>query len=240
MRDTGIMRDTSMTDTLVMPVDTVANAADVQFPSKEGSRSGTSGWYIGVAAGASTPTGDLSDLGYDNGLNINVPIGWHRPGSLFGVRLDLGYNQFDGGTATIVSGGIPQTISNEDPKVWSAALNATLNFPLNQARTTNFYLVGGGGIYMFRDYGRGSALSAMLGNDVLDPNDDAFESSLNKFGLNGGAGLEFGIGAWSLFLESRLVNVFTDRGDDVDFDEFFGDRSESVRWVPIMLGVTIR
>ena len=162
----------------------------------------------------------------------------HR--TLFGLRLDLGYSQFDGGPTTIIGPTGPVTLANSDPKVWSAVLNATMNFPLNEAKTTALYLVGGGGVYMFRDYGRGSALAAFLGNDVLDPNDTDFESSLNKFGLQGGGGLQFGIGSLGLFLESRFVNVFADRGDDLDFDEFFGDRSEHVRWIPLILGVTIR
>ena len=115
-----------------------------------------------------------------------------------------------------------------------------MHFPLNEAKTTALYLVGGGGVYMFRDYGRGSALAAFLGNDVLDPNDTDFESSLNKFGLQGGGGIQFGLGSFGLFLESRFVNVFADRNDDLDFDEFFGDRSDHVRWVPLILGVTIR
>jgi hypothetical protein len=34
--------------------------------------------------------------------------------------------------------------------------------------------------------------------------------------------------------------VIADRGDDVDLADFFGNRSSSVRWLPIVLGVTFR
>ena len=75
---------------------------------------------------------------------------------------------------------------------------------------------------------------------LLDPNDEANESTITKFGVSGGAGLEFGIGRSSLFLESRIVNAYTGRDDSPSFDNAFGSRSTTVRWVPLILGVTIR
>ena len=196
-------------------------------------------FYIGLAAGGNSPTGDLEDLGYDSGLNISVPIGWHNPSSVFGFRLMLGYNQFNG--ASFTSGGTsPVVLSNADPKVYSAELNLNMRFPFNERRTSSVYLSGGGGVYMFRNFGQGSALAGYLGNDVLDPDDSANESTINKWGVNGGAGLEFGIGTSSLFLETRLVNVFAGRDDEPNFDSVFGERGSSVRWMPLIIGFTIR
>jgi hypothetical protein len=80
----------------------------------------------------------------------------------------------------------------------------------------------------------------LLGNDVLDNDDENDERSITKLGANFGAGLEFGIGPAAIFLESRWVNVFANRDDDLDFNEFFGDRSRHVRWMPLVLGVTFR
>lgn len=249
MRTDTAMTDTTMTDTAAVRTDTSLVQLDTVTAGGEVVQQGMSqpryllggtGLYVGFAAGANPTVGDLEELGYDGGFAIAVPIGWHRPTSPFGVRLDLGYNRFNGGNFTFTNAGVPVTIGNPDPEVWSAVLNATLGFPLTASGTTRLYLVGGGGLYHFRGFGRGSSLSGFLGNDVLDPNDEGFESSLNKFGVNGGAGLEWTIGAWGLFLESRFVNVFADRGDDFQFDQFFGDRSDHVRWIPITLGVTIR
>jgi hypothetical protein len=196
-------------------------------------------FFIGFAAGTNSPMGDFEDLGYGNGLNITVPFGWHNPNSLFGVRFTLAYSQFSGSPFT-TGGASPIVLSNPDPKVYSADVNLNMRFPFNERRTSSVYLFGGGGLYMFRNYGMGSALGAYLGNDVLDPSDSDNESTLNKWGMNGGAGIEFGIGTSSLFLESRLVNVFAGRDDEPNFDSAFGERGTSVRWVPLILGFTIR
>jgi hypothetical protein len=151
----------------------------------------------------------------------------------------LGYSQFNGAPFT-TGGPTPVVLSNPDPKVYSAELNLNMRFPFNARRTSSLYVVGGGGLYMFRNFGTGSALGAYLGNDVLDPNDEASESTINKWGVNGGAGLEFGIGTSSLFLETRVVNVSTGRDDNPGFDNAFGSRGTAVRWVPLILGFTVR
>lgn len=196
-------------------------------------------FYVGLAGGAASPTGDVEDLGYGNGFNFSVPIGWHNPAAMFGWRLMLGYNQFDGASFT-TRGTSPVVLSNLDPKVYSAELNLNMRFPFNERRTSSVYLSGGGGAYMFRNFGQGSALAGYLGNDVLDPNDSNNETTITKWGVNGGAGLEFGIGTSSLFLETRLVNVFAGRDDEPNFDSVFGQRGTSIRWVPLILGFTIR
>lgn len=222
------------TDTMTAPTVTVDPGTQMgQVRRLPGS------FYWGLAAGAASPMGDVEDLGYDSGLNISIPIGWHNPAAMFGWRLMLAYNQFKGVGFT-TGGPNPINLANPDPKVYSAELNLTARFPFNERRTSSVYLNGGGGLYMFRNFGTGSALGAYLGNDVLDPNDEANESTINKWGINGGAGIEFGIGTSSLFLESRIVNVYTGRDDDLSFDNAFGSRGTTVRWVPLILGFTIR
>jgi hypothetical protein len=237
------MRTDSMSRTEQARTDSMSRVntvptVDQNFP-QAGTRRLPGSFYIGLAAGAASPTGDVEDLGYDSGMNISIPIGWHNPASLFGFRLMLNYNQFNGGPFT-TGGTSPVVLSNPDPKVYSAELNLNMRFPFNARKTSSLYLVGGGGLYMFRNFGQGSALGAYLGNDVLDPEDSANESTINKWGVNGGAGLEFGIGTSSIFLESRLVNVFAGRDDEPTFDSILGERGTSVRWVPLILGFTIR
>jgi hypothetical protein len=183
--------------------------------------------------------GDIENMGYDSGLNVSIPIGWHNPASICGFRLMLGYNQLNGGSFT-TGGTSPVVLSNPDPKVYSAEANQNLRFPFNERRTSSIYLTGGGGVFMFRNFGQGSALAGYLGDDVLDPNDEANESTINKWGVNGGAGLEFGIGTSSLFIETRVVNVFAGRDDEPNFSSVFGERGKSVRWVPLILGFAIR
>ncbi len=200
------------------------------------------GWYVGLSGGGAVPTGDFADLGYDGGFNVNVPIGWHSRNHFLGVRLDLGYSQFTSGPFTGALGaGAPLVLNNRDPRVLSAALDLTAQVPLNASRSVSLYALGGGGLYHFRNFGQASALGGFLGNDVLDSPDAGDPKTRNKFGAQVGAGIDFGIGPASLFLETRVVNVFADRNDNVRFSDFFGDnRSKNVRWVPILLGVNFR
>lgn len=201
-----------------------------------------SGWYVGLSGGGAIPTGDFSDLGYDGGYNVNVPIGWHSRNHFLGVRLDLGYSQFTSGPFTGIGvGGAPVVLNNRDPRVLSAALDITAQVPLNASRSVSLYALGGGGLFHFRNFGPTSSLGGFLGNDVLESPDAGNPKTRNKFGAQAGAGIDFGIGPASLFLETRVVNVFADRNDNVRFSDFFGsNRSKNVRWVPILLGVNFR
>ncbi len=241
LRTDSISRAEQMRTDSIARTDSISAAAQVtsQQAGMTQPRRLPGSFYLGLAAGSATPMGDIEDLGYDSGLNLAVPIGWHNPSSMFGVRLMLGYSQLNG--ASFSGGGAsPVILSNPDPKVYSAELNLNMRFPFNERRTSSLYFVGGGGLYRFSNFGAGSALGGYLGNDVLDPNDEANESSINKWGVNGGAGIEFGIGTSALFVETRMVNVFTGREDDPNFDNVFGTRGNSARWVPLILGFTIR
>ena len=206
-------------------------------------RFGGNGWYMGLAAGASAPTGNFQNLGYNSGLNVNVPIGWHRENSFLGVRLDLGYNRFSGQNFLGNNNGTPVTLTNTNPQVFSASLNLTAALPFTPIRNVSLYGVGGGGLYHFRDIGRQSALGGFLGNDVLTENEGpgTNQATISKVGANIGAGLDWTVGTSSVFLESRLVHVFADQGDNVALNDFFGDnRANGLRWVPITIGVKIR
>jgi hypothetical protein len=200
-----------------------------------------SGWYVGVSGGGALPNGDFENLGYQSGYDVNVPIGWHRPGNLLGLRLDLGFSAFDGRSFVGNGpGGSSVTLTNGSPKVYSATLNTTLRIPLGTQRF-NLYGVGGAGLYHFRSFGGTSALGGFLGNDVLETNEAQLKQTRNKIGAQVGGGIDFGVGPASIFIESRLVNVWADRDDSVQFRDFFGDNaSRSLRWVPIVLGVNIR
>lgn len=200
-----------------------------------------SGWYIGLSGGSSMPTSDLKGIGYGSGFNLDVPIGWHRVGRLLGFRLDLGYNRFSGGTTSVPgTGGSSIVLDNPDPMVMSAELNGTLKLPINESKTSTFYLVGGGGLYRFSSFGSGSALGSFLGNDVFNNSSATDQKVINKWGANAGAGIELGIGSSALFLETRVVNVFTARAENPSFDATFGNRGDNIRWIPIALGFTIR
>lgn len=218
--------------------DSIARADSIAAQDRLRGFDGSS-WHVGLAAGTAAPTGDFKNIGYNSGIDLNVPIEWHRPRSFLGVRMDLGYSQFNASTFRGL-GSNPTVLSTNDPKVFTATLNLTGNLPLTQSRRVVLYAMGGGGVYHFRSVGA-TALGGFLGNDVFTNPDPSVDNNVTKLGAQAGGGLKFGIGRTALFVESRLVNVFADRDENVQFRDFFGEnRSKGVRWVPINIGVTIR
>lgn len=185
---------------------------------KNGSLFGHSGFYIGLGTGMNFTTGTLHSVGYGAGLNVVMPIGWSKPGRLLGVRAELAAQSFEG---SVFPG-----FQNIDPVTYSANAMLTVNLPINNAKTNLFYLMGGGGVFMFERIGATSALSDRLGDT---------DGRVTKLGLMGGAGLEFHIlGATSLFVESAFTNVFGERPVLTTGD------SRSLRWVPLVAGITLR
>ena len=141
------------------------------------------GWYFNLGGGLSMPTGALDDL-YGNGWNVTGSAGWHPTQSPFGVRFDATYDRLNGQS-------FPPGSANElaDASVLAGLAEVTLRIP--KALGLNPYLVGGGGVYRFNDYGV----------------EDAEAST--EFGWNIGGGLRFGWGFTSLFVESRYMSVGT-------------------------------
>ena len=222
--------------------DSIAREAEARRQYMSRYRLGGTGWYVGLGAGVAVPTGNLKSLGYNSGYQVTVPVGWHRPSSFLGVRMDFNYTQFSGRQFLgLGDNGSRVTLDNANPDVLSATFNLTARLPLNVVRNVSLYGVAGGGLYHFRKYGRVSALSGYLGNDVLMSNESTDESTRNKFGAQLGGGLDWTVGTSAIYVESRLENVFADQDDNVQFRDFVGSsRSNTLRWVPIVIGVKIR
>jgi len=173
------------------------------------------GWYVGLGGGPNIPTGSVSDF-YKTGFNVEVPIGWQPTSSILGFRVDLGYSRLNGRSA----GTNGLTSQLDDPSIWSATANLTLDLlKFGENRRGSLYLVGGGGVFRFSDFNNSDASD----NDVTS----AFEGSpVTKGGLTGGAGLAFPIGGTSLFVESRYTTAYT--------------TGNNVRWVPVVFGLKWR
>ena len=190
--------------------DTIRNPTTPTMSSDSyGTRRGS--FYFGLGGGPNVPTGSAEDI-YKAGFNVTVPLGWQPMNSPFGLRLDLGYSRFNGRSA----GDNGLSAQPDDPNIWSATMNATLDlFRFGDNRRGALYLVGGGGVFRFTDFNN------------FDSSDNDPESSLKgdpvtKAGLTGGAGLAFPIGGTSLFVESRYTNAYTD--------------GDNVKWVPVVIG----
>jgi opacity protein-like surface antigen len=179
----------------------------------KGSLFGNSGFYMGLGTGANVTTGDLRDLNYGSALHVQVPIGFARLGNLVGFRTEWAFQQLEGQASGIYH--------NPDPEILSGVAMVTLNFPMNTAKNNIFYVMGGGGVYHFRDIGMQSSLASSF-PDITPSSDNE-----TKWGLTGGAGLEFHIlGAASLYVQSQFTNVSA-KGRDLN-------------WVPLIAGLQLR
>jgi opacity protein-like surface antigen len=141
------------------------------------------GWYFNLGGGLSMPRGALDDL-YGNGWNVTGSVGWHPTQSAFGVRFDATYDRLNGQS---FPAGSPNELA--DASILAGLGEVTLRIP--RALGLNPYIVGGGGVYRFSDYG------------------GAGSESSTEFGWNVGGGLRFGWGFTSLFVESRYMSVGT-------------------------------
>ena len=173
------------------------------------------GWYLGLGAGASVPTGVVNDF-YKTGFSVEVPIGYQPVSSPLGFRIDLGYSRFNGREAG-TNGLLTQP---DDPNIWSATANLTLDLmKFGQERRGSLYLVGGGGVFRFTDFYN----SDRSDNDFTS----AFEGTpVTKGGLQGGAGLAVPIAGANLFVESRYTTAYT--------------KGQETRWVPVVIGLKWR
>jgi len=198
---------TPSNDTIRSPVNPTMSAESY------GMRRG--GFYMGLAGGAAVPTGTINDF-YKTGFGVEVPIGWQPMNSPLGLRIDLGYARFNGRAP----GSTGLSFQPDDPNIWSATANLTLDLlKWGESRRGALYLVGGGGVYRFTDFFSGDRSD----NEVQS----AFEGKpTTKGGITGGAGLAFPIGGASLFVESRYTNAYTE--------------GDNTRWVPIILGLKWR
>ncbi len=214
-RDTTMSISTTATDTATVTTTTVSTTTTETTTSDVlGRGMFGNGFYIGIGGGATMPQGDFRDA-YGTSWNVTVPIGWQSMTTPWGVRLDLGYNQVNGKT---FAEGTSAEVELDDGTIWSALLGLTAQWPVG-ASGTSFYLVGGGGIHHFRDFGGFSSNGGETGGGLFGGD----EENITKFGVNGGAGINFGIGAADLFVEARYVSVFTE--------------NENTNYIPVVIGL---
>ena len=205
---------TTTTTTTTTTTDTIRSPINPTMSSESyGTRRG--GWYLGLGGGPNIPTGTVNDF-YKAGFNVHVPIGYQPLSSPLGFRIDLGYSRLNGRSAG-VNGLVAQP---DDPNIWSATANLTLDvLRFGESKRGALYLVGGGGVYRFTDFFN----TDRSDNDV----ESAFEGSpVTRGGVTGGGGLAFPIGGASLFVESRYTNAFT--------------KGDNTRWVPVIVGLKWR
>jgi hypothetical protein len=161
---------------------------------------------FGLGGSLTVPVGTTPGFGLNGGGNLET--GWQGIGLLqvrpFGGNFGF---QLDG---TYQQVG-PGAISYAGRQVFSGTANLVYEF--GQARTSTVvpYVIGGAGVYGFQ---RGT------------------DDNSTRFGLSGGAGVNLNLGLGSIFVESRLHNVF---GAGLGAD----GTTSSTRLLPITAGFKI-
>lgn len=180
---------------------------------------GTSGLFVGGAAGAAVPYGAFGDAGYDAGFHGDVAVGWQRPEHALGVR------------ALLTVDRVSATASNPSraaPRIDAATADVVVRAPLTRSVAEGFgvslYALGGTGAYRIRGFDGTGPFADLLGGTPRD-------GSVVRWGVELGGGVAWGLGPAAVYAESRWVNVFTG-----------GSRAGNaeLRWVPFVLGLVFR
>ena len=148
---------------------------------------------FGLGAGISLPTGDLGD-GVDNGYHFQGMLGFRAPMFPVGLRADVMYHTFD-----------YKGLSDAKLNTLAGTLNAAFDMGGMIAAP---YFTAGLGIYNLKA--------------DIEGVDNDFALDETKFGLNGGAGIRFGLSGFSSFLEARYHHIMTE---------------EAVQMIPITFGI---
>lgn len=182
---------------------------------------------FGVLGGATFPVGDYGKAAA-TGFNVGAFADFGRRLGPLGIRADVLYHGF-GDSDPIRTAGPGTTIdfSNKYSMV-SGTLNGVYGIPLEDSPIRP-YLTGGVGAYYIKD-----APKCLTASTTCTQVPQA--TSTTKFGLNGGAGVEFGLGGAAAFLEARFHQVFQGT-PELDCIGTANCNRAALQMVPVHLGV---
>ena len=138
---------------------------------------------FGLGGGASIPSGSSSN-GLNTGWQGTALVQYLPTSSPVGFQVDGAYNQMG-----FEGGGGKEEVIN-------GTANVLYEFKNSAQSKFRPYLIGGGGVY-----------------NVKAKPDVGSSASETKFGINAGAGFNFGPPKTSFFIESRFHNVFVSGTD---------------------------
>ncbi|MES2521833.1 MAG: outer membrane beta-barrel protein [Gemmatimonadota bacterium] len=185
---------------------------------------------FGIIGGATFPVGDYNSSA-PAGFNIGGFVDFGRRLGPVGIRTDVLYHGF--GEKNLVSsgsGGTSVNISNKYSMV-TGTLNGVVGVPL-ESSAIRPYLTAGIGAYYVRN-SPGCAVQSITCSY------NGSSESTTKFGLNGGGGIEFGLGGAAAFLETRFHQVFQG-APELDCIGTANCNRAALQMVPVQLGVRIQ
>jgi len=157
----------------------------------------------------------------------NLDIGWNVGGgaginfnNYVGAKIDVAFNDFGINSGTLNAIGVP----GGDVHIFSATLDPIVH--LNPKGPVDFYLIGGGGIYHQYQEFTAPTTATVTGFDPffgffpvnVAANQVLSSYSVNKPGVDGGAGVAFGT-RWhvKVFAEARYNRIFMSNGYHTDY-----------------------
>jgi len=186
---------------------------------------------VGIIGGATFPVGDYNKSAA-TGFNVGGFVDFGRRLGPLGVRADVLYHGF--GDKDILQTAGPGTtvdFSNKFSMV-TGTLNGVYGIPIEDSPVRP-YLTAGVGAYYIKNSPKCTTGSTTCSQTSLGP-----DESTTKFGINGGAGIEFGLGGAAAFLETRFHNVFQGT-PDLGCTQASCNRL-SLQIVPVQLGVRVQ
>lgn len=185
---------------------------------------------IGILGGATFPTGSYNDVAA-TGFNVGAFFDFGRRLGPAGVRADVMYHGFGDRNLVTTSDNTTQVTFSNKYSMVNGTLNLVLGVPLEDSPIRP-YIIGGAGAYYMRNSPK--CVGSNCGS-LITPADE----NVTKFGLNGGGGIEFGMGGASAFLEARYHHVLQGMPDLTCLGESGCNRA-AAKLVPVNLGVTLR
>jgi len=144
-------------------------------------------FQIGVGGGVSVPVGDAGDA-LKSGWHGSVIAKFNPPGLPFDLRAIGSYKHFKLDPATVGSDGASKIISG------LGNITYTMPFP----GPVRPYITAGLGAFNMKT--------------TFDAAGAPKPGSVTKFGIDAGAGVQFGIMGLNGFVEGKFENVYTDQG----------------------------
>lgn len=188
---------------------------------------------FGIIGGATFPVGDYNKLA-STGYNIGAFVDFGRRLGPLGIRADVLYHGFgDKDIVSTAGSGTTFDFSNKYSMV-SGTLDGVFGIPLENSPIRP-YLIGGIGAYYIKNSPKCATSSTTCANTY----GTNYKGNATKFGLNGGAGVEFGLGGAAAFIESRFHQVF--QGSvELDCIGTAECNKAALQIVPVNLGVRIQ
>lgn len=174
--------------------------------------------HFGLSAGGTLTSGDISDS-HNSGFNIAGLLEFRGVASPFALRAEVGYHGLGGKSVSFSDPDFGTVSAKVDGlSMITATANGVYSFPTAATSSVRPYLIGGGGIYNFKN---GASVTGDLGE---------FSGSerLTKFGLNGGLGTTFQLSGFNTFAEVRYHYVFSKNDEE---------GTPNVQIIPLSFGI---